>query len=377
VDVTVSERVCEECTTRLEPWEGQPAPRLYGFTAKQVAKALVLVAGGASYRATAALIRRDAGRELDTAARTDRAGRPLAAPNKHGQLVSDWVEVFAPVIWASYAPTSWPAAVLLDEDEFRFCHPGAARGVLAFMTLAAVGYTQRGLPFVTAIEAVPRCTVQAWQAFLSRLDGTPELIVTDGGLARRAAERVWPSPGGTQAPELRRCEWHLARNITESLPRDVQHDLADPIHHLIAGAQLSPSGWQALRDEIDSRALAGGYLAAAKFVSAKDTQVRHQIATRALSGPQSTGPLEQFFHHLDATIGDRAPRLTNKTRADALLKLVAAQRNGWANETAWAERIRVHLLARQGRAPDQRQHTDPAAEPSLREPLPHPAIVDF
>ena len=374
MDVTVSERVCEECTTRLGPWEGQPAPRLYGFTAKQVAKALVLVAGGASYRATAALIRRDADRELGTAARTDRAGRPLAAPNQHGQLVSDWVEVFGPVIWASYAPTSWPAAVLLDQDEFRFCRPGAARGVLAFVVLAAIGYTRQGVPFVAAIEAVPRCTVPAWQAFLSRLDGTPELIVTDGGLARRAVGRVWPLPGEQQIPELRRCEWHLARNITESLPRDVQHDSDDPIHHLIAGAQYSPSAWQVLHDEIDSRADAGGYLAAVKVVSANDTLVRSQIATRALQGPHSTGPLEQFLHHLDATIGDRAARLTNKTRTDALL---AAQRNGWANETAWAQRIRLHLLARRGRAPDQRQHTDPAAQPSLRAPLPQPAIVDF
>ena len=105
--------------------------------------------------------------------------------------------------------------------------------------------------------------------------------------------------------------------------------------------------------------------------------MRSQIATRALQGPHSTGPLEQFLHHLDATIGDRAARLTNKTRTDALLKLLAAQRNGWANETAWAERIRLHLLARRGRAPDQRQHTDPAAQPSLRAPLPQPAIVDF
>ena len=105
--------------------------------------------------------------------------------------------------------------------------------------------------------------------------------------------------------------------------------------------------------------------------------MRSQIATRALQGPHSTGPLEQFLHHLDATIGDRAARLTNKTRTDALLKLLAAQRNGWANETAWAERIRLHLLAGRGRAPDQRQHTDPAAQPSLRAPLPQPAIVDF
>ncbi len=377
MDFTAGERVCEECTTRLEPWEGQPAPRLYGFTAKQVAKALVLVAGGMSYRATAALIRRDAGRELGTAAKKDRAGRPLAAPNQHGQLVSDWVEVFAPVIWASYAPTSWSAAVLLDEDEFRFCRPGAARGVLAFVVLAALGYTRQGVPFVAAIEAVPRCTVPAWQTLLSSLEGMPELIVTDGGPARRAVGRVWPLPGGKQAPELRRCEWHLARNITESLPRDVQHDRADPIHHLIAGAQYSPSGWQVLHEEIERRAGAGGYLAAVKVVSTNDTLVRHQVATRALPGPHSTGALEQFLHTLDATIGDRAARLTNKTRADALIKLLAARRNGWANETAWAQRIREHLCARHGRAPDQRQHTDPAAEPSLRAPQPQPAIVDF
>ena len=378
MDVTVSGRVCEECTTRLEPWEGQPAPRLYGFTAKQVAKALVLVAGGASYRATAASIRRDAGRELGTAARTGRAGRPLAAPNQHGQLVSDWVEVFAPVIWASYAPTSWPATVLLDEDEFRFCRPDAPRGVLAFVVLAAIGYTRYGVPFVAAIEAVPRCTVPAWQAFLSSLDGTPELIVTDGGLARRAAGRVWPLPGSAHAPELRRCEWHLARNITESLPRDVQHDGADPIHHLIAGAQYSPSGWQALHDEIDSRACAGGYLAAVKAASANDPLVRYQIATRALPGPHSTGPLEQFLHHLDATIGDRAARLTNKTRTDALLKLLSAQRNtagptrqpGPSGSASTYSPVAA-VLPTNASTPIQ------PPSPAYATPLPRPANVDF
>jgi hypothetical protein len=25
---------CELCATRLEPWQGQPAPRLYGFTGR-------------------------------------------------------------------------------------------------------------------------------------------------------------------------------------------------------------------------------------------------------------------------------------------------------------------------------------------------------
>ncbi len=55
-------------------------------------------------------------------------------------------------------------------------------------------------------------------------------------------------------------------------------------------------------------------------------------------GPRSTGAVEEFFRQLENTIGDRARRMTNKTRTDALLKLVAARRNGWADETTWAER---------------------------------------
>jgi hypothetical protein len=39
---------CLECATELEPWEGQPAPRLYGFSARAVAGALARVAAGSS-----------------------------------------------------------------------------------------------------------------------------------------------------------------------------------------------------------------------------------------------------------------------------------------------------------------------------------------
>ncbi len=59
-----AEHVCPDCATSLEPWEGQPAPRLYGFSARDVAAALVMVAGGASYRQTAEAIRVRAGRPL-------------------------------------------------------------------------------------------------------------------------------------------------------------------------------------------------------------------------------------------------------------------------------------------------------------------------
>jgi hypothetical protein len=65
-------------------------------------------------------------------------------------------------------------------------------------------------------------------------------------------------------------------------------------------------------------------------------------------------------------IGDRAARMTNKRRADALLRLLAAHRNGWVEEHHWAEIIRAHLIKRRGLAPAQRTHTDPASAKSLR-----------
>ena len=81
--------------------------------------------------------------------------------------------------------------------------------------------------------------------------------------------------------------------------------------------------------------------------------------------PRSTGALEEFFRQLENTIAGRASRMTNKNRTDALLRLIAARRNRWLNETAWAELIRDHLARSHGRAPDQRRHVDSRSAPSL------------
>lgn len=80
----------------------------------------------------------------------------------------------------------------------------------------------------------------------------------------------------------------------------------------------------------------------------------------------STGPLEQFFRTLELSLGDRAARLTNKRRADALLKLLAANRNGWVDHDAWTVILREHLDARRGHAAEPRKHVDSRSAPSLR-----------
>ena len=167
---------------------------------------------------------------------------------------------------------------------------------------------------------------------------------------------------------------HLTRDLTRSLPAQVQRDPTDPIHRLIAGALFSVEGWRQLQEQIAQRSACGGYLTALKTVLALEPVVRRQLQQDG-PGPRSVGPLEQFFRELSATLGPRAGRLTNKTRADALLTLLAADRNGWTDETAWAELIRSHLLTRQGLPRQQRQHTDPGHTPTLRR-LPEPHSID-
>lgn len=380
-----AEHVCRDCATALEPWEGQPAPRLYGFTARDVAAALAMVAGGSSYRQAAEAIRIRAGRPLSDATgrtpskRTGKKGKALQPANRHPQLVSDWVEVFAPIIWSAYAPTDWPATVAIDEMEFRFSQSGKPRGDKAFSVLAVVGYDtfqqSPGRPYVAAIEAVPHADTQTWTTFLGSLTGRPGWVVGDGGVPLRAAAAAWadgdPSELEVNLGEQRglqtwRCEWHLARNIAKALPDAVERDRTDSIHKLIPAAVQSLEGWQKLCDILSKRSRRDGSCQGAINMMLNIRSVVDAQDGIEPAGPRSTGAIEEFFRQLDNTIGDRASRMTNKTRTDALLKLIAARRNGWADETTWAELIRDHLTRTHGRAPDQRRHVDSRSEPSLR-----------
>ena len=58
--------------------------------------------------------------------------------------------------------------------------------------------------------------------------------------------------------------------------------------------------------------------------------------------------------------------MTNRRRANALLKLLALDYNRWVNQDAWTDILREHLAKRRGLATHQRRHTDPRTAPSLR-----------
>jgi hypothetical protein len=251
--------------------------------------------------------------------------------------------------------------VLLDEDPVRYTRPGAARGVLAFYVLAAMAY-HRGRPYVAAVEAVPRLNQTAWAKFLNTLGGQPQWVVTDGGgPVRGGAGKAWPDA------EFWRCEWHLAKNLKDPLPPYVQEDPEDPLNRLLRVAQLAPRGWQDYLSELRSRATQDVNLSAAvAAANRRGPLIAHQAGCRPTDLPVSTGPLEQFLHATDSTIGDRAANMTNKRRADALLKLLAASRNGWVRHDEWTAILSDHLATRRGLAMPQRRYIDPRTAPSLR-----------
>lgn len=362
------ESTCLECATELEPWEGQPAPRLYGFSVRAVAAALARVAGGASFRSAAAAVRAEAGRVRPVPAR--QRGKKFADPNRHGQLIADWVEVFAPVIWdacaAAHALGSWPARLVLDELGFRASAAMAnRRGEPLFSVLGAVGYPRAGArPLVWRLEAVPAVSAVAWQQFLAAVPGRPELVVTDGGPAiTKAIAATWP---GDPAPALRRCEWHLLRALTQTLPEHVRNDPAHPVTKALPACLASPANWAAFEKTLHRHTRKGGLQATWQWAHRNRSLILAQAAGPDRSGPRSAGPLEDVFRHLDHILGDRAYKMTNKTRTDRLLMLIATDRNGWASERDWAGIIRRHLHQRAGLATHQRQVTDPATNPSLR-----------
>jgi len=278
--------------------------------------------------------------------------------------VCNWVDALADVIWAAYAPSEWPARLVLDAGEFRTSHtlPNGGRSSRthrAFFILAAVGYAPGdSRPRVWAMQAHGRENQSTWASLLGEFDGTPELIVTDGGQrAINAVGAVFPRPGD-QAPELRRCEWHLGKNARDTLPA---HIAKDPDHKLMRALRVafwSPDYWRRFEDLTDDHAgRTGGLKGLHKWVTTNSSAISAHVATRPPLGPHSVGAVEERLPEVGRRIGDRAGAFGNQTRTNRLLRLMTLEMNGQADELAWADIIRRHLLCTGGYAPSSTRTT--------------------
>lgn len=358
---------CEHCERQVERREGPKAPRHYQFVARGIAEALAAVGAGATYRQVARVARARARRF-----RFDAQTGELRE-SAHGQLVADWVELFAPVVFELDRPAAWPAdgSLLLDHLPFRIraehaSGVGIPGGRVVFNVFCAVGY-RAGKPRLWHTEAFPSAHPDNWSAFLAALPGEPRRVVCDAhkGMTQGIEQR-WP------AAELHQCEWHLQHALERLLAKEARRAPSGALAELgdrAAGALAGPSFWRpfvraarAIENESLDRWIAvNGPTIEAQFAR------RPPPSRRPAEMPLTTAALEQLTRPIYAALYPRRHALKNRERLNRLLMLAQLHINGEDDIPTYSTAIRAWLESNRGRPRGRRRAiADPNGSPTLR-----------
>jgi hypothetical protein len=355
---------CEVCEREVHLHEGPHTARHYQFVARGIAEALAAVGAGATYR-QAALVARERARRL----RADPDTGELQS-TRHGQLVMDWVEVFAPVVFEAHRLFAWPAAgsLLLDDLPFSVRDPATGRFRIAFKVFCAVGF-EDGRPKLWRVEAFPEATQANWEAFLQGLDGAPPRVVLDNHRGLNAAVRVaFPHA----EPYL--CEWHL-RHALERLMAKVhssepRHRAAiDARQQRVEAAFTGPSFWKPFVRDAHAADIPrlSSWLEGTGRVVEDQFRRRGLRSLRPIDMPLSTSPMAVLIGHIRHALHPRRYGLKNRDRTNRLLLLMQLHANRQDDERAYAKDIRAWLVANHCRPRVARRAvTARADQPSLR-----------
>jgi Transposase, Mutator family len=358
---------CDACERHVPRHEGPQAPRKYQFVARGIAAALVAVGAGQSYMRAAHVARLRARRQ-----RTDATnGSPRASA--HGQLVADWVEVFAPVVFVPHRPSAWQeqGTVVLDHMPFRVRAFGPngrpiPGGRVAFDVFCAMGY-EEGKPKLWKLEAFTDALAPTWERFLGSLPGQPQRVVCDAHYGLLGAiEKLWPQT------DLYLCEWHLQHALRRLLRKQSRkhRQLAPQIDPLIVQVDAG-TRWPVVWERFKPSLLALGLKAVDDWVATNDPILEWQFARRGWrrppSMPLSTGGLEQLTRPIRDAIHPRRYAFKNRERMNRLLMLMQLHANGLDSHTEYAKTVRDWLLSNDGRPKVRRRAvTDRFGFPSLR-----------
>ncbi len=358
---------CEHCERRVDRREGPKAPRHYQFVARGIAEALHAVGAGSSYM-RASRVARDRARRFRFDVETGELRE-----SAHGQLVVDWVELFAPVVFAPHRPATWPVdgSLLLDHLPFRIRAldssgkpiPG---GRVAFDVFCAVGY-RAGTPRLWRAEAFTTAHPANWSAFLGSLLGEPKRIVCDAhtGMLQAIADR-WPQA------ELHQCEWHLQHALERLLAKELRRNPSEELEELRAradGALVGPSFWSpfvrvartAANESLDRWIAVNGPTIESQFAR------RQPASRRPADMPLTTSALDQITRPIVTALYPRRYALKNRERLNRLLMLQQLHINGEDDAQLYAKTIRDWLVSNGGRPTTPRRDiADPAGLPSLR-----------
>ena len=332
---------CEVCEQTLSPYQGPAVAHRYEYPVRDVAIALVRVGRGMSYTEAAARSR----------ART-RRGNVISS-----QLVGNWVEVFAPVIAASFPTPDWPETVVLDATNFYAPMPGVA-SARVFDVLCATGYEQGATEArVLALRAVTRANKRSWTAFMKSRPGQPTLVISDEDTSLLpTVPQVWSTA------TLRLCRWHLCRNLAKQLVAlGIRDSDTNPITIAARGAFDDLASWRKLKSAVKRR----GGADIKDWVANHDYDLLAEFAGGPLPTHFSNGSAEMALQQVRRVLERRAFCFRNAERTNRLLELVRLRLNKQDDEGHYAAVIRHHLEAGHPLTP-QLTVTDVRGSPSLR-----------
>jgi hypothetical protein len=369
---------CLECSTQIEPWEGQAGARRYQFAAREVGEALALVARGATYREAAFAARRDGGR-LPAVRLTGRAERRDAA--RDGQLVANWVDVFTEPLCTGLLPEEWPEVVVIDSAELRVkCGQRRGQGFHVIGAVLEPPDQQRLEPPPLARRVSPDSPTKdaaAFERFCDALRGVPRVVITDMDNATRLGVAHAFADQTGALPEMRIGEWHLGRSLRRRIPDGLFADPANPVMQRLGPAFYTPARWQAFIDAVEQehRARTHGPLSGLlRWIDDHGALIEHQSATRDPRIPNSTSPIEAPLAEIKWRFEDRAGVFTNLARMNKLLALMALDLRGNADGPRLGRpAARAHLPRRRPRrrtAPPRRPQGRRLAHRLARAPLP-------
>jgi hypothetical protein len=355
---------CDLCERDVGLHEGPHAARRYQFVARGIAEALQMVGTGSTYR-EAALVARERAKRVRADPET---GEPRHS--RHGSLVMDWAEVFAPVVFERWRPRAWPASgsLLLDDLPFRVSNRASGRQRIAFRIFCALGY-EGGRPRLWRLEAYTSKSQADWEAFLGALDGAPPRVVcdNDSGLTKAVRAR-FPDA------ELYLCEWHL-RHALERLMASIRSDQPEhreAIEDLLPDVEAAfagPSFWA----PFTGRAHAAGIERLSEWLNTTGRIVEDQFRRRGRRSerpadmPLATSPMDGLINPIRTAIQPRAYGLKNRDRTNRMLMLMQLHANRQDDVRAYVRDIREQLEANQGRpSVDRRAVVDVSGVASLR-----------
>ena len=319
---------------------------------------------------------------------TAKPKEPVSRPSRSGNLAQGYVDVFAPVIFASFPVTTWPSIVIIDSLPIkrRRIAMSKSKGKVGRISAgerqgeiyaAADGTTTPGTPILAGLEGSKDST--SVERFLGRLETKiePVWVVADidEGI-RVAVENKWPSA------TLYRCEEHLkmrcrlalaADGIDQWVPFDHPHAMPKDtkgvkisgqhiehrLFHTLHSAMWTEKRWAAFRALVDGLVKPDNVRTRTWIVD-NTPLVLSQIELRKQHKgfPRSTGAIEGTIRRIKHIVGNRAEYFRNGERLDKLVNLIRLDAIGLADLDTYASLIAQHLVARGGAGLDWRSGRD-------------------